>query len=68
MKYTWDDHKNEKNYSKHGIWFEEAYTVFSDKNALELYDKAHSTEDEERYILLGMSSSPRLLIVIYCER
>jgi uncharacterized DUF497 family protein len=32
-----------------------------------LFDEAHS-EDEERFILLGLSTLPRLLIVVYCER
>lgn len=67
MKYTWDPNKNEKNFKKHGIWFEEAQTVFADVNALELYDSENSS-GEERYIVLGISSLPRLLVVVYCER
>ena len=68
MKYTWDENKNERNFRKHGVWFEEACTVFSDKNALEIYDDQNSSVTEQRYIVLGLSSSPRLLIVVYCER
>ena len=68
MKYIWDEIKNDKNYTKHGVWFEEACTVFADINALELYDEAHSTHDEDRYILIGMSTLPRLLVVVYCEK
>ena len=67
MSYTWDELKNLNNHTKHGVWFEEAQTVFADRNALELYDSAHSA-GEDRYILLGMSTKPRLLIVVYCER
>ncbi len=68
MKYTWDEEKNESNFQKHGIWFEEACTVFADINALELFDDENSTDEEERYILLGLSSAPKLLVVVYCER
>ncbi len=67
MKYTWDDKKNASNYEKHGVWFEEAQTVFSDTNALEAFDGPHS-EDEERFIVLGLSTLPRLLIIVFCER
>ena len=67
MEYVWNDAKNEKNFAKHGVWFEEASTVFADLNALEIFDEDHS-QDEERFVLLGMSTLPRLLIVVYCER
>lgn len=67
LEFTWDEAKNTKNFAKHGVWFEEARTVFADANALELFDEAHS-DDEERFILLGLSTQPRLLIVVYCER
>ena len=66
MKYTWDENKNEKNFKKHNIWFEEAQTVFADPNALEIYDEGHSDE-EDRFIILGISSAPRLLVVVHCE-
>ena len=68
MRFEWDDNKNRKNFFKHSIWFEEAQTVFADANALELYDEEHSSHDEERFIVLGFSSKPRLLTVVYCER
>ena len=68
MKYTWDNEKNDKNYKKHGIWFEEACTAFADINALEIFDEEHSDAEEDRYILLGLSSAARLLVVVYCER
>jgi len=67
LNFTWDEIKNTSNFAKLGIWFEEARTVFVDENALELFDEAHS-EDEERFILLGLSTMHRLLIVVYCER
>jgi uncharacterized DUF497 family protein len=67
LEFDWDETKNRKNYTKHGVWFEEAVTVFCDRNALEIFDDDHS-QGEERFILMGLSTKPRLLIVIYCER
>jgi uncharacterized protein len=67
VNYEWNAEKNEKNYSKLGIWFEEACTVFVDPNALEIFDEDHSFF-EERFIVLGMSTLLRLLVVVYCER
>lgn len=67
MDYVWDEEKNQTNFKKHGIWFEEAATVFSDKNALEAFDSDNSFEGEERFVTLGLSSNLRLLIVVSCE-
>ncbi len=67
MKFVWNEDKNSANFAKHRIWFEEAQTVFADKNALEIYDEGHS-DDEDRFIVLGFSTALRLLTVVYCER
>ena len=65
IKFSWDESKNKSNRKKHGIWFEEAQQVFDDSNAILYFDKNHSNE-EDRYILLGVSSA-RLLVVIHCQ-
>jgi len=52
---------------KHGVWFEEAQSVFSDPHARLFYDPEHS-EAEDRFILLGVSSAGRTLVVIHCYR
>lgn len=62
LRFEWDEFKAENNEQKHGISFNEAQTAFYDENARLRYDSEHSI-DEERYILLGMSSSLRLLVV-----
>lgn len=68
LSYEWDDRKNKVNANKHGVWFEEAVTVFTDENALEFFDEDHS-HSEERFIRVGLSSSQaRVLVVVYCER
>jgi uncharacterized protein len=67
LAFDWDDQKARNNERKHGISFEEAQTVFYDENARLRYDSDHSL-DEERYILLGISSSLRLLVVCHVYR
>ena len=69
MRYTfdWDPKKSESNFRKHGVRFEEATTVFGDPLSLLLSDPDHSME-EERLIVLGLSSSQRLLVVAHAER
>lgn len=67
IQFEWDERKNEANRKKHGIWFEEAQQVFDDTTALMFYDKKHSSE-EDRFILLGLSGSSRVLLVVFCER
>jgi uncharacterized DUF497 family protein len=67
LSFAWDENKNTRNQRKHGISFEEASTVFYDEEALDFYDPDHS-EDEDRFVLLGMSLRARVLVVISCER
>jgi len=67
LEFVWDDQKAQQNKQKHGVTFEEAQTVFYDENARLTYDPDHS-EDEDRFILLGMSSILRLLIVCHVYR
>ncbi|MDJ0900069.1 MAG: BrnT family toxin [Xenococcus sp. MO_188.B8] len=64
LRFEWDRFKAESNRQKHGVSFDEAQTVFYDENARLRHDSEHSI-DEERYILLGMSSSLRLLVVCH---
>lgn len=67
IKFEWDSVKAEINLRKHGISFEEAQSVFYDEYARQFFDNEHS-DDEDRFILLGMSSVGNLLIVCHCER
>lgn len=55
------------NQKKHGVSFEEAKTVFSDPRSITIADEAHSDE-EQRYIDLGISDGGRLIVVCYTER
>ena len=65
--FEWDQGKSAANKRKHGVSFEEAATVFSDERALLLSDRAHSDE-EDRFVLLGLSTSLRTLVVCHCYR
>jgi len=67
LRFTWDEKKNRANIRKHGISFEEATTSFSDEYAREFYDPDHS-EDEDRFLLLGLSARLRVLVVSHCFR
>ena len=67
LNFEWDENKNHSNQKKHGVSFEEAKTVFADELGRLIPDPDHS-EGEERFILLGISSSLRLLVVCHCER
>jgi hypothetical protein len=55
------------NGTKHGISFTEAQTVFADEKGLLLDDPDHS-HNEDRFILLGLSSNLRLLVVSHTYR
>ena len=65
MEFVWDRSKAQINHQKHGISFEEAQTIFYDAYARLIHDPDHS-DDEDRFILLGMSYTPRLLVVCHC--
>jgi uncharacterized protein len=67
LRFDWDERKNRGNRSKHGIWFAEARSVFSDPRARLFHDSEHS-EEEDRFILLGVSSAARTLVVVHCYR
>ncbi|MEY8313398.1 BrnT family toxin [Oscillospiraceae bacterium 42-9] len=67
MNFEWDENKARANLKKHGVSFGEAQTVFYDENALLIDDPDHS-EDEDRFIILGLSAGARLLVVCHCYR
>lgn len=67
LGFTWDPRKASADRKKHGITFEEAATVFLDEEALLIGDPDHS-DDEDRFLILGLSSQIRLLVVCHCLR
>ena len=67
IKFEWDSAKATANIKKHGVSFEEAQSVFYDEFAVQFFDDDHSLS-EERFLLLGMGTGARLLLVCHCER
>ena len=67
IKFEWHPSKAASNLKKHQVSFEEAQTVFYDELAVQFFDVEHF-DDEERFLLLGMSAHSKLLIVCHCER
>jgi uncharacterized protein len=67
LNFDWDKRKAALNLEKHGVSFEEARSVFYDERAKLLDDPDHS-EDEERFVLLGLSAVLRVLVVCHCYR
>jgi len=65
--FSWDPAKARQNEQKHGVSFEEAQSVFFDEDALFMADPDHS-EEEERFLLLGLSARLRFLVVCHCVR
>ncbi len=67
LEFTWDEAKARSNAKTHGVSFDEAQSAFSDERARIIDDPEHS-DAEDRFILLGMSAKPRVLIVVYAYR
>jgi uncharacterized DUF497 family protein len=67
IAFEWNEEKSLRNKGKHGVSFEEAQTVLVDDNALILHDPDHS-QMEDRYVLLGLSSNLRILVVCHSYR
>jgi len=67
IRFEWDPRKSRANKVKHGVSFEEARTAFLDEHARVIPDSEQS-EDEERFVLLGLSIELRVLVVCHCYR
>ena len=67
IRFDWDPKKAQINLRRHKVSFEDAKSVFSDERALLIDDPDHS-EEEDRFVLLGLSQSLRLLVVVHCYR
>lgn len=66
--FEWDPVKAELNYTKHKVTFEEAKSVFYDENAILISNPDHSSMDEDRFIMLGLSSELHMLVVCHWYR
>ena len=66
LRFEWDERKIEAIGRSLG-WFEEAQSAFRDPNARLFHDPEHS-EEEDRFILIGVSSTARPLVVVHCYK
>jgi uncharacterized DUF497 family protein len=66
-QFEWNPAKAKTNLAKHEVSFEEARTVFDDSMFITVLDDEHS-QDEQRYITIGLSKDGRLLMVAHTER
>ena len=67
LEFEWDPVKAELNLKEHGVAFDEATTIFCDTLSITISDPDHS-DDEDRFIDIGMSHRMQLLVVSYTER
>jgi len=65
--FEWDPKKDSLNLRKHGVGFAEAATVFGDPLSITIPDPDH-TIVEERFVIVGMSASRKLLVVVHTMR
>ena len=68
LRFEWDAKKAQINFTKHGISFEEAATVFGDSLALTIVDEQHSNESESREITIGSTVKHRIVVVSHTDR
>jgi uncharacterized DUF497 family protein len=67
IEFDWDEKKNKANRKKHGLWYEEAQSVFDDINGRLFLDSDHS-DHEDRFVQVGYKSVRKLLVVVHCHR
>ena len=65
--FEWDEHKAKENLKKHKVSFEEAKSIFNDPLLLTFPDEYHS-EEEERYLSIGLSAHNKILLVVHTDR
>jgi uncharacterized DUF497 family protein len=65
--FEWDARKAVSNRTKHSVSFDEATTVFGDPLSLLMDDPKHS-DDEQRFLVMGISAQQRLLVVAFADR
>lgn len=66
MNFEWDEVKNEANYRKHGIRFEDAVRIFLNPVFTEVDDRKDYGEVRERSI--GLLDGEAVIVVIHTDR
>ncbi|HEX8343017.1 MAG TPA: BrnT family toxin [Tepidisphaeraceae bacterium] len=68
MRFDWDAGKSKSNLAKHNVSFQEASETFFDPLVVLIPDEAHSTDAEDRWIAIGLSTKRRVLFVVHAYR
>lgn len=66
VDYEWDPAKAKSNLDKHEIDFADAVRVLADEFALTLFDD--DSDEEDRFVTMGMDAKGRILVVVYTWR
>ena len=66
MRYEWDVEKNRSNVRKHGVNFADAVLALEDDDALTIRDD--DSDEEDRFVTIGVDAVGRLLLVVYAWR
>jgi uncharacterized DUF497 family protein len=67
MNYTWDDQKRLKVLDDHRVDFRNLEDIFADPSGVEFVDDEHSTEEEIRYAIIGITAAYGLVYLVYTE-
>jgi uncharacterized DUF497 family protein len=67
MRVTWDEDKAAEVKREHHVDFARIIDIFSDPYAVEYKDEAHSTADETRYAIIGLTANYGLAFLSYTE-
>jgi uncharacterized protein len=62
MQFEWHEDKALENVKKHRVTFEQAKQVFDDPRAVPFEDLEHSSDNETRFVMIGMSSIGLLFV------
>ena len=67
MRYIWDEDKAAAVQREHHVSFAQIIDIFNDPYAVEFVDEGHSTEDEERYAITGLTAAYGLVHLAFSE-
>ncbi len=66
--FIWDKGNKDKNVSLHNVTNKESEELFEDDNKVLFSDIKHSSEEEERYVVIGKTKTGRLLYQVFTIR
>ncbi|MFN0279406.1 MAG: BrnT family toxin [Pyrinomonadaceae bacterium] len=67
MEFAWDPDKRKKVLSEHNVDFEKIKDIFGDPFAVEFIGEKHSSDDELRYGIIGVTAEYALSYLVFTE-